>query len=217
MNYNKIHGTVFILVVCVLAAPACAIEIYGISADMSGSRSVGAVGLFTTEPDWQDAVIEWSIVNNGDLTLTYTYTLINFDRPGISHFTLDFSDNCIGDSALTDPGCLTDVQLNGDPSNILEPGDRDGIVGAAKFDVGEDGDLTYSFISNRMPVYGDLYVKGGQSALYNTGFGQHDSQLMTAGDFIARPDSFLVAPEPTSLVLIAAGSLAMLRRRKSAA
>ena len=212
MYGSKLRGTVFALVICALAAPAGASVIYGEAAPMSGSRSVATPGLLTTEPDWQDAVIEWSIVDNGDLTLTYTYTLTNFDRPGISYFTLDFSDDCVADSVLLDPDCLADFEFNDMPSNLLEPGDRDGIIGAVKFDVGADGDLTYSFISNRMPVYGDLYIKGGHSALFNTGFGDHDSMLRTAEDFIARPDG--IVPEPATLLLIAGGLVVLLRRRR---
>ena len=194
----------------VLARPALSAVIYGTAAPMSGSRTVGSPGLATTEPDWQDAVIDWSITDNGNGTLSYTYTLTNFDRPGVSHLTLDLSDDCVGDDYFIDPGCLTLFMFNEAPSDDLEPGDRDGIIGAVKFDIGADGDLTYSFDSNRLPVFGDVHVKGGQSELTNTGFGDHSSETRTTVDFIARPNG--AVPEPATLCVLLAGSLALLRR-----
>jgi len=71
MNGNRICGTVFALLIFALATPAGASIMYNTAAPFSGSRSVATPGLFTTEPDWQDALLEWSIVDNGDMTYTY--------------------------------------------------------------------------------------------------------------------------------------------------
>ena len=200
-----------------LASPALSAVIYGTAAPMSGSRTVGSPGLATAEPDWQDAVIDWSITDNGNGTHTYTYTLSNFDRPGISHLTLDISDDCVEgaeNDEFADPYCVTDFMFNGIPSDdYLEAGNKDGITGAVKFDIGADGDLTYSFVSNRLPVFGDVFVKGGQSELTNTGFGDHNSEIRTGDDFIARPNG--MTPEPATLGLLLAGGFALLGSRRS--
>jgi len=199
-----------ILLIC---GSASAIPIYNSPAPLSGSRSVGG-GLQTAEADWQDAIIEWLITDNGNNTFTYTYTLENFDKPGISHVTLDFSDDCIEGDQIADPNCLTDPKLNGTPisSSNIDPGDHDGVVGGIKFDIGGDGDLVYSFVSNRNPVFGDIHVKGGQSELTNVGLGDHFAPERVAADFIARPDG--VAPEPATLAVICVGgAIALLRRR----
>ena len=38
---------------------------------MTGSRTVGDPGLATAEPDWQDVIIDWSIVDNGNDMITW--------------------------------------------------------------------------------------------------------------------------------------------------
>ncbi len=195
------------LLVCLLAGSAGAASIYATPAPMTGSRTVADPGLTTAEADWADATIDWAIDDNGDGTYTYTYTFTNFDKPGISHITLDLTDN-----AVDDPDAITAFEFNGSPSGDLEIGDKDGITGAVKFDIGADGDLVYSFISNRSPVFGDIHVKGGQSVLTNTGFGDHSSETRIADDFIARPDG--VVPEPATLGLLVIGGVVLIRRKR---
>ncbi|NIA06778.1 MAG: hypothetical protein GWP14_03925 [Actinobacteria bacterium] len=197
---------------CVVT-PAYSATIYGTVAPMTGSRTVGVPGLATAEADWQDVVIDWAVVDNGNDTYTYTYTFKNFDQPGISHVTLDLSDDATDgaeDDEFADPNSVTHFLFNGNPSDELEPGDKDGITGSVKFDIGADGDLTYSFISNRLPVFGDVFVKGGHSELTNTGFSDHASLTRTALDFIARPNGLI--PEPATLLLIVPGLLLLARR-----
>jgi len=213
---NRLAATVFLCTLCtiLICATASATPIYNSPAPLSGSRSVGG-GLQTSEDDWQDAIIEWLITDNGNNTLRYTYTLKNFDRPGISHVTLDFSDDCMEGDQLADPNCLTDPRLNGNAisSSNIAPGDHDGIVGGIKFDIGGDGDLVYSFVSNRNPVFGDIHVKGGQSELTNVGLGDHFAPERVAADFVARPNG--VAPEPATLAVICVGgAIALIRGRK---
>lgn len=183
---------------------AAAAIVYGESATLTGVRVVAPTGLATIEPDWQDASIAWDISPNGDGTFDYRYTLSGFDRPGASHFTLDLTDDAVGD-----PDAVIDPRLNGLPVPI-EIGNKDGIVGALKLDDGADGVSVYTFTSNRAPVWGDLFVKGGSSSeLTNTGFG--DTGLMDVLHFIARPNGAGV-PEPTSATILA-GLVALARRR----
>ena len=163
-----------IAAVVTLAASAAshAAPVYGEPADLSGTRTVGAVGLdnISSDPSWDDVVLRWVITDNGNNTYHYSYTLENFNQPAISHFTLDVTDSAIVDETPS-AGLVTNAQLNGfDISASLEFGNKDGITGAVKFDIREDGipvpegtDLTYSFNSNRAPVWGDFFIKGGRT------------------------------------------------------
>lgn len=183
--------------------------VYDQPASFTGTRTVGSVGLATSRPSWQDAVISWVITDNGDNTLTYTYTITGLNSPSLSHFTLDLSDN-----AIDDEGVVMNATLNGMPIQQIEFGDKDGIDGAVKFDTGAEGTNVFSFISNRMPVWGDFFIKGGGgpqlSTLTNTGFNDHCSP--DPDDFIARPDTVII-PEPATLGALALGSILMMRRR----
>lgn len=204
---------------------AYADPIYNTPADWTGIRTVAppaTAGITTNDDDWLDGIVEWSITDNLDGTLDYTYTFSNFDRPGISHFTLDVSDAAIGDSAL-----ITDPLLNGNTPIDIEFGDFEGLIGAVKFDLGADGDIVYTFTSNRLPVYGHFRLKAGRSTFAtNTGFDNEASEEVL--DFIARPDTFSIVlneelptmDAPPSIILLGMGLISYLpfhRRRKRGA
>jgi len=218
----KRHLVVLIVCGCTPLALHAA-PVYDTPADWTGTRTVAppaTAGITTNDADWFDGVLEWSIVDNFDGTLTYTYEFSNFNKPGISHFTLDVSDN-----AINDPGLVTNALLNGATAPPLEFGDKDGITGAVKFDLGADGTVVYSFTSNRLPVYGHFRLKAGSSSFANnTGFDDETSENIL--DFIARPDTVVIttqemptADAPSTFLLMGMGitSLAAFRRRRRCA
>lgn len=245
MARSMFKGAMLVLVgvaaLSIVAGDAIAIPYYGFPAPFTGSRSVVdpnvGHGLQTDEPDWQDATLEWEVIPDPNGFYLYTYTLTGFDRPAISHITFDVTDDAINffcddddddddDNGydedddcnwLADPFVMYDVEVNGDPvdPNYLELGDKEGIVGSIKIDVGDEdeGDyVTYSFKSNRAPVYGDFRIKGGQTYMVNTGFG--DQSIEDALAYIARPNGLGNPAEPATLSLIGLGAAAILRRRR---
>jgi PEP-CTERM motif len=76
-----------------------------------------------------------------------------------------------------------------------------GPITGVKFEFGGSSPYTFSFDSNRAPVWGDIYIKGGSTSYaVNKGVTLHGSSMNTL-DFVARPNGTAV-PEPSSIVLV---------------
>jgi hypothetical protein len=210
-GFRSLVHTLFagILAACVLTAT----PVYDTAAPYSGTRTVQGGDLVVIGNDndnsWADGRLDWLIAPEAGL-LRYTYTFTGFNSSSISHFTLDLSDNCANDA-----GCVTQGQVKDGTgawqNATLEFGNKDGIVGAVKFDDGGESALVvYTFLSNRAPVYGDLFVKSGQNDLKNAGFENRVSE--NANWYVARPDTVFFqedtpVPEPATSALLGAGLL----------
>jgi hypothetical protein len=190
-------------VAVLLSNTAQAATVYGTSADLTGTRSVGSgLVVSNSDSDWANAQISWLIVNNGDGTYDYEYTMPGFHRPAISHFVLDITDGITVTSWTISNAKLNGTAIPASKVEIKPSTSIGGILGAVKFDVGGEGTLVYTFTSDRQPVWGDVHVKGGTQYLRNTGFGIQSNNPL---DYIARPDgngpvpSVSHAPAPAAL------------------
>ena len=194
------------------AGPMLSSSVYGTPAALTGLRTESQ---FVTGGDWAaDSLtqqIAWVITNNGNGTWDYLYTFTNFVSPAMSHWILDLSDDAV--IPTVDPHAVTNVVPNFPlvfgtfgpaPSN---PGFPTGtsIVGVKFDNLNDPGSpFTIKFTSNRSPVWGDWYAKGGRDSFaYNAGLTDHDST--NVNDFIARPDSASPPPVPEPSTLALAG------------
>jgi len=202
-------------------------------ANLTGSRTTPDIVITAGLVANPSPSISWSIVpiiNTANYTYSYTFT--GFASPAISHFILELSTNCTTINSTADP-CFVESEartIEGIKEWGVESGNPGFPVGSSiwgvKFDFGGESPLVYSFTSNRIPVWGNFYIKGGSDEwAYNAGLaivdvnGDFTSEKIS--DFIARPDSEKLppnetVPEPSTYALIGGSliGLAALRNRK---
>jgi hypothetical protein len=189
------------------------------AANMSGSRSETGGGILTTGAYSSDATnmsLAWNITSAGGNLLRYTYTITGFSNPGISHFIVGLSANC----TVAGSSCMSGATLNGNSvANSIgtwgTQGNSNPSLGmdlfGAKFDAGTENTAVYSFLSDRVAVWGDFYFKGGQASAQNTAMVGANQNSNNANFYIARPDGLVMSsvPEPSTYALLGSGLLAL--------
>jgi len=193
---------------------------FGTSAagELTGSRAeptqivVGGsyIGAPTLVVSWD---IDFNIVGG---YWEYEYTFTDSGAPAISHFIMSLSPDCTGYNGCVNnlTGDYEDVEFGTFGPHSSNPGFP---VGQSIFgfkvdldDVDED-EFTITFTSNRAPVYGHIYGKGGSSSyFYNAGL--VDPTSTDPFDYIVRPNgepSDDPVPEPGSFALLGLGAVAI--------
>jgi hypothetical protein len=216
----------------VFAAPALAsAQARGDEATLVGSRTgsfLDVGGLYRSS-----FTIDWSVTTTDNGLLRYDYMLSGFSgqrTPAISHLILGLSESCR--QSLT---CVIAPTVNGtavaaqfgDYGPTTSGFSSNPMIGSTFFGVKFDspagmGDagVRYSFLSDRTPVWGDFYAKGGdESYAQNDGLLTANLNSDNVNLFIARPDTNSVVPEPSTYALLGtglAGVLGFAKRRRRA-
>lgn len=199
------------LTAALLAGTASAGYVYLDQSDFSGSRSTADGELLApvSGPGSQVAggyKLTWDINFDGNAgQYTYTYNIFreNGQSVPISHFNLETSKN-FEDAGTIEPHF---------GSHPTQPDDLFGI----KFNNEADN---YVLITDRAPVWGDVYGKKGTDGFYNANFGTDpDDQTSDFSGWVATPNA--VTTPPTTAVptpaalgggLLLLGALAFRRR-----
>jgi hypothetical protein len=206
--------TVVIFVVMLLAASqafgaTCAVNInpwgdysgeVNLAWDLTGCLQATTGLTVSSNPGpWDTAYIAWNITPTVDGYL-YEYTW-NAASKDLSHLILGVSDNC-GDSTCiwNFSGASMDFGWWG-PQGESNPGLPSQLWGIKVTPSSAATSLTFSFESNRVPVWQNFYAKDGNDGpvyAFNAGFGSN-----AGGYFVAAPDS--VVPEPGFYGLLSLG------------
>jgi hypothetical protein len=235
---------VFILACGLLAGSASAGSVLVQAADFTGDRTISAGELVGQGDYASDIKLSWAITELAGI-FTYKWTLSGEDDgdlpQGVSHSLFQVSDDFTSNNILAGSDDVEDGMpklFNPGPSNPDMPGSMFGI----KFDFGsaEDAPVTYTLVTDKVPVWGNYYGKDGRTSgappkienvVWNAGF-LDDPMSVLDGDYshwIPVPDSDTIIIPPgsiiplppagwTGLVLLGLmGAGRRLRRRTSAA
>lgn len=177
---------------------------------------------------WFEPSLSWTVSQNQDSSWRYNYTLSVYKK-GISHLIVEASPSFSSINIWNANGPFSGVEIQdyqpGGSSNPNMPGAIHGI----KFDSTNGTTVNVQFDSDRMPVWGDFYSKGGKDSdtkawntVWNAGFTSalpHLDPVAPAanGSYLGHllvPDTFPfptpVVPEPASFVCLAAGLMGIL-------
>ncbi len=150
--------------------------------------------------DWETGVsLGWSVADTGSGYL-YSYT---FDAPSpdLSHFDLQLSGTFSENNIL---GASQEYELGTFSTGPSNPGWPVGeSLYGIKFEgfAEDDAPWTFTLLSDRAPMEGDFYAKGGEDSFaYNSGFGVLDGANILVPDTESVP-----VPEAGTVLLLCTG------------
>ena len=196
----KIRSLIVLALLSAFIALPMGVQAALVTGSISNATPPGDV---ITGGDWAlpaDVSLGWSVDSiAGGYRYTYTFTA---PSPGLSHFDLQTSDNFLLGNVLDASQALTADDIDTFTVGPSNPGWPEGeSLYGIKFEFAEDGPQTFWLETDRAPMEGDFYAKGGEDSFaYNSGFGSLDGANILVPD----TESFPI-PEPGTALLLGSG------------
>ncbi len=189
-------------IVVALLATLMVLPIWARGAIITGSVST-ADGSVIGGGDWATGVtLDWSVAGVGSAYLySYTFTA---PVPALSYFQLQTSGNFTESNILDISNAYDIGTFCAGPSTTEWP-DGESLYGIKFEDIEGDAPFALTLLSDRAPMEGDFYAKGGRDSFaYNSGFGALDGANIMVPDTESAP-----VPEPGTMILIGSGLIAV--------
>lgn len=168
--------------------------------------------------NWDTGVtLGWSVADVGDYYF-YSYTF-QAPTPGLSHFILQTSGNFEENNILVISNNVEKYDLGSfssaeGASNPGMPGE--GMYGIKFEGISGDSPWTFTLLSDRAPMDGDFYAKGGSEVggnnwgyAYNSGFGALNGANILVPDTVTQR-----VPEAGALLLFGSGLIGLVGYRR---
>jgi hypothetical protein len=178
--------------------------------DMLGTRVLDDFG------SWTSAQVLYNIVQVDSSTWSYNYTFTH-DGHDLSHWIIEATNGCANDPlCMYDSSSAPDIHmyLATAPPNFYLPAD----IYGAKFNFSNGASPNVvSFLSDRAPVYGNIYLQDGVGGQTGPTFAYNHGLLNLLSentlDFVPRPDggSGEEAPEPATFGIAGVSLLCLSR------
>ena len=226
MKLHKISYILFGVLIYLVSQASFAVAVWGTDvtgSDLMSSRSTAPLGGLTANPgsEWatDGTSISWDISFDGAYW-NYKYTIDTSESgKAVSNFILEFTQDKLCCKILNPNGGIEGPQLWTKSGNQDFP--NGSTIFGVKFDFGGNDDSSmYTFKTDRAPVWGTFFAKGGNNTdnfVYNNALDDPNyrtNMQFTENDFIARPNGITVIPVPAAVWLFGSALLGLIGFRR---
>jgi hypothetical protein len=159
--------------------------------------------------NWTTGVSLGYIVADAGDDYLYSYTF-QAPSPGLSHFILQTSGNFSSNNILEISNVYELNTFSSETQGDSNPGMPEAMYGIKFGGIEEGGPWTLTLLSDRAPMEGDFYAKGGDDSFaYNSGFGALDGANILVPDTVTQR-----VPEAGALLLFGSGLIGLVGYRR---